>query len=62
MSRAVAIQASAERLDRTAKFAGEVFGMIDEDEHRYAPRGAFISPRLLGIGVALIACGAAFLM
>jgi hypothetical protein len=77
MARAIAIRASAERLDRAAKFAGEVFGVVEEEERFTVPRPYFsswpfsssylasshlCSPRLWGIAFVVMACGAAVLI
>lgn len=72
MARAIAIRASAERLDRAARFAGEAFGVIEEEERFGARRShassllfvssRLASPRLWGIAFAAMACGAALLI
>jgi hypothetical protein len=62
MREGVLLQGRTERLDRAAKFAGEVFGLTEEDEIRPAPRTGFGHGRLLVTALALIACGYVFLI
>jgi hypothetical protein len=51
-----------ERLDRAAKFAGEVFGLTEEEEISAAPRTGFGHGGLLVTVLALFACGYVFLI
>jgi hypothetical protein len=63
MAQGVLLSARAERLDRAAKFAGEVFGLPYEDEAP-APRAhrGFGDGRLWAGAAALFACAYVFLM
>jgi hypothetical protein len=62
MAQSVLLAAKAERLDRAAKFAGEVFGLSYEDEVVAKPRTGFGTGRIWAGTIALMACGYVFLM
>lgn len=63
MREAVLRQGRTERLDRAAKFAGEVFGLTEEVEDvRPSSRTRFGHGGLLVTALALIACGYVFLI
>ncbi|MGL4728365.1 MAG: hypothetical protein ACRCWO_06390 [Bosea sp. (in: a-proteobacteria)] len=62
MTQGVLLAAKAERLDRAAKFAGEVFGLPYEDEIKPAPRAGYGTGRIWAGAIALMACGYVFLM
>jgi hypothetical protein len=55
-------QGGTERLDRAARFAGEVFGLAEEEEMLARRRSGFGHGGLLVTALALIACGYVFLI
>jgi hypothetical protein len=62
MRESALLQGRAERLDRAARFAGEVFGLAEEEESAGKRPAAFGHGGVLATALALIACGYVFLM
>jgi hypothetical protein len=62
MRHGVLTRGGTEGLDRAAKFAGEVFGLTEEEETQDSGRAGFGHGGLLVTALALIACGYVFLI